>query len=158
MASRYVAITHTAMAAQLEGIGFFPLNLSGCVEFVWQRNVESKSGKHFPYAVRVYSSVDKRTGMTRDCGADAIRVVLMDLESGRALKLKSGKGKAGQRIYRTKNALPTLVERCREYFGKVIHDGCPKCGSVMAERAGKNGNFLGCTKYPACNGTKKLES
>ena len=158
MASRYREITHTAMAAHLESIGFFPLNLNGCVEYVWQRNVESKQGKQYPYAVRVYSSVDKRTGLTRDCGSDAIRVVLMDLKTGRALKLKSGKGKAGQRIYRTQNALPTLTERCREYFSKVIHDGCPKCGSVMAERGGRNGKFLGCTKYPACNGTKQLES
>ena len=158
MASRYREITHTEMSAHLEGIGFFPLNLSGCVEFVWQRTVETKGGKKFPYAVRVYSSVDKRTGMTRDCGADAIRVVLMDLETGRALKLRSGKGKAGQRIYRTKNALPTLTERCREYFTKVIKDGCPKCGAVMAEREGKNGKFYGCTKYPACNGTKPVES
>lgn len=157
MASRYTEIDHSDMADTLEGIGFEPANQPGCVEYIWQREVVSTSGKKFPYAVRVYSSVDKRTGRTRDCGTDAIRVVLMDLESGRALKLKGGKGKAGQRIYRTKNALPTLVERCREYFGKVIHDGCPKCGSVMAERAGKNGKFLGCTKYPVCNGTKTIE-
>jgi len=156
MASRYTEIRHDEMADLLEGIGFEPRNQSGCVEYVWERNVVSKSGKTFPYAVRVYSSVDKRTGVTRDCGADAIRVVLMDLESGRAMKLKTGKGKAGQRIYRTKNALPTLKERCREYFVKVIQDGCPKCGAVMAERAGKNGSFLGCTKYPVCKGTKPI--
>lgn len=154
MKSRYVEINHTAMSAHLENMGFSLLNLTGCVEFVWQRNVETKSGKKFHYAVRVYSSVDKRTGVTRECGSDAIRVVLMDLETGSAMKLKSGKGKAGQRIYRTKNALPNLKDRCREYFRKVIHEGCPECGAVMAERGGKYGKFMGCTKYPECTGIR----
>lgn len=157
MTSRYVEIKHDEMAEVLESIGFSNVDVKGCVEFVWERQVEDTAGNEFPYAVRVYSSVDKRTYITRDCGADAIRVVLMDLDTGRALKLKSGKGKAGQRIYRTKNALPTLKERCREYFIKVIRDGCPKCGAVMAERSGKNGNFMGCTKFPKCNGSRNIE-
>ena len=157
MTSRYVEISYEKMNETLESIGFSKVYPKGVIEYVWERQVEDTAGKEFPYAVRVYSSVDARTMTTRDCGADAIRVVLMDLATGRALKLKSGKGKAGQRIYRTKNALPTLKERCREYFIKVIREGCPKCGAVMAERAGKNGKFLGCTKYPECNGTRKVE-
>ena len=157
MKSRYVEIKYDKMAQTLEDIGFSAVNVSGCVEYVWERQVEDTAGKEFPYTVRVYSSVDKRTNTTRDCGADAIRVVLMDLETGRAMKLKTGKGKAGQRIYRTKSALINLKARCREYFVKVIQDGCPECGAVMAERAGKFGNFLGCTKFPACKGTRKIE-
>lgn len=34
---------------------------------------------------------------------------------------------------------------------------CPECGAPMAERNGKYGNFWGCTKYPECKGTRKME-
>lgn len=33
---------------------------------------------------------------------------------------------------------------------------CPKCGSEMLLRLGKNGYFLACSKYPKCKGTKKI--
>lgn len=35
---------------------------------------------------------------------------------------------------------------------------CPKCGSPMVERTGKNGRFYGCSRYPACKGTRNIES
>ena len=31
---------------------------------------------------------------------------------------------------------------------------CPKCGSNMRLRKGKNGEFWGCTQYPNCRGTR----
>jgi len=149
MKSRYVEINHTQMAAFMEGeLGFFSVNQPGCGEFVWARNVETKSGKQFPYVVQVFSSVDKRRGTTRDCGEDAIRVVITDTETARHYPLG--------RVYRTKNALPNLKKKCREAFIRIIHEGCPKCGSLMTERKGKHGKFLGCTKYPTCTGTKQL--
>lgn len=33
---------------------------------------------------------------------------------------------------------------------------CPKCQSGMVKRMGKNGDFLGCSTYPKCNGTAKI--
>jgi DNA topoisomerase-1 len=33
---------------------------------------------------------------------------------------------------------------------------CPKCGSPMVERTGKNGRFYGCSRYPACKGTRNI--
>lgn len=33
---------------------------------------------------------------------------------------------------------------------------CPYCGSDLIERKGKYGNFLGCSKFPKCRYTKKL--
>jgi DNA helicase-2/ATP-dependent DNA helicase PcrA len=32
---------------------------------------------------------------------------------------------------------------------------CPKCGSSMVKRYGKRGPFMGCSRYPRCNGTAK---
>jgi ssDNA-binding Zn-finger/Zn-ribbon topoisomerase 1 len=34
---------------------------------------------------------------------------------------------------------------------------CPKCGAMMGERVGRYGRFLGCSKYPRCNGSRDLE-
>lgn len=155
--SRYVPISETEMRDLLETqMGFEQIRLDGTIELVFQRQVSSKSGKTFPYAVRVYSSI--AYGGSRECGEDAIRVVLVDLETGRAMKvLGEGKGKAGKRIYRTKSAMTNLRERCRDYFRHVFSHSCPKCGKVMAVRTGRNGKFLGCSNYPECDGTKQLE-
>lgn len=37
------------------------------------------------------------------------------------------------------------------------HTTCPKCGSELAKRKGKYGEFLGCVKYPDCKYTYRLE-
>ncbi len=34
---------------------------------------------------------------------------------------------------------------------------CPKCGSPMVKRSGQRGEFWGCSKYPACNGTRNID-
>jgi hypothetical protein len=33
---------------------------------------------------------------------------------------------------------------------------CPRCGAKLVVRHGKNGDFLGCSKYPACRYTENL--
>jgi hypothetical protein len=33
---------------------------------------------------------------------------------------------------------------------------CPKCGAPMRKQSGKFGNFLSCSKYPECKGTRNL--
>jgi hypothetical protein len=155
--SRYVPISADEMVNLMDEMGFTQVYFDGTVEMVFERQVEGKSGRTYPYAVRVYTSVT-RSG-SRDCGEDAIRVVLVDLETNRPMKVmgEGKKGKAGRRIYRTKSALVNLKERCRDYFRHVMLHSCPKCGKVMAIREGRNGQFLGCTNYPECNGTKPME-
>ena len=34
---------------------------------------------------------------------------------------------------------------------------CPDCGSKMISRKGKYGIFWGCSKFPACKGTRDSE-
>ncbi len=41
---------------------------------------------------------------------------------------------------------------------KHLHSTCPKCGSPMREKTGRYGAFLGCSNYPACNGSQPLSS
>lgn len=41
-------------------------------------------------------------------------------------------------------------------LGQIEVKKCPKCGSPMAKRNGKNGAFWGCTKYPQCDGLENI--
>ncbi|MDO9657432.1 DNA topoisomerase III [Glaesserella parasuis] len=41
-------------------------------------------------------------------------------------------------------------------MGNVEIKKCPKCGSPMTKRNGKNGLFWGCTKYPSCDGIENI--
>lgn len=158
---RYVPIDENEMRDLMTRIGFETISLPRTTELVFQRQIETTAGKKFPYAVRVYSSIAH--GNSRAVGEDAIRVVLVDLKAENPkfqfMKvLGEGTKKAGRRIYRTKSAMTTLETRCRDYFTHIIKNPCPKCGSAMAVRNTKGGQFLGCTKYHnGCRGTRELE-
>jgi DNA topoisomerase I len=41
---------------------------------------------------------------------------------------------------------------------EAIDEKCPKCEGPLAIRLGRNGRFIGCTKYPDCDYTRNLES
>jgi DNA topoisomerase-1 len=61
-----------------------------------------------------------------------------------------------------KDILPPPRERKAKAAGPQVEvaEPCPECGSspmvVRQSRFGRGGQFLGCTKYPKCKGTKKL--
>lgn len=68
--------------------------------------------------------------------------------------------------------LRTLCERCNigksdkleedivfdESFENNESMQCPKCGSKLILRHGKNGDFYGCSNFPKCKFTKNIES
>ena len=154
--TRYVEISETDMRNMLETeMGFKQVFKDGTTELLFERPVEKKTGEVYNYSVRVYSSITPYDGKSRGVGEDAIRVVLMDNTSGYPVKIKgeSKKQSAGSRIYRTKNALPNLRERCREYFKYVFSHACPSetCeNGLMIKRKGSYGEFYGCNQYPTC--------
>ncbi len=39
---------------------------------------------------------------------------------------------------------------------KVLDEKCPKCGHALAIKHGRNGKFIGCTNFPACDFTKSI--
>jgi len=166
MGTRYVPISEEEMNALLvDKLGFEDVtHRVEAKERVFERQVVSKNGVEFPFAVRVYSTIE--FGGSRGCGEDAIRVVLIDLEEEnpkfRFKKvLGEGKGKAGRRIHRTKNAMKNLEERIKDYFRHIILNQCPKCGSLMAirERRADGKKFLSCTKWHTtkCNGSRDIQ-
>ncbi len=38
-----------------------------------------------------------------------------------------------------------------------LDENCPKCGSPLSIRLGRNGRFIGCTSYPDCDYTRNLD-
>lgn len=38
----------------------------------------------------------------------------------------------------------------------VLEENCPKCGSKLAIKHGRNGKFIGCTNFPNCDFTKSI--
>ena len=102
--------------------------------------------------VRVFSSIDKRTNESRDCGEDAIRVVMWDVEAGKPIG-------GEKRTHRT----PGWDERMVKKIAKMLvswrkfDKTCPSCGSSMAQREGPYGEFWGCTSYPNCKQTAQIE-
>lgn len=62
-----------------------------------------------------------------------------------------------EREERQKEYEKKRLERYRWELEHTSLEKCPLCGSVMYIREGKYGEFLGCSKYPNCKGTKKIK-
>ena len=150
MTSRYRSISHDAFASLMAEMGFSKVYPPNTVEYVFERVVTNGPHPSDRFKVRIYSSIDLRTGTTRESGSDAIRVILFDTALGRGvvdLPL----------VMRTENALANVKARARTAWGYVMNANhhCD-CGSLMAVRTGKRGTFLGCTSYPTCQSTRPL--
>jgi hypothetical protein len=115
--------------------------------------MQALRGDGFRYAIRIYSSVDRRTNTTRNSGQDAIRVTLFDLFKERPVKVE-------KRVNRTQNALVNMRARAREMWQYVSNkkNVCPSCQSLLVKRTAKRTRkqFLGCSSYPECKHTQDL--
>lgn len=104
--------------------------------------------------LKVYSSVDKRTGYSRDIGGDAIRIVLAD-------NFSEPKHAAFRRINRIQNWEWNLRLRISEALSFLGFDiSCPKCGKELFMRRNSNTNerFLSCSSWPECTGSRNYAS
>lgn len=92
--------------------GFEAIPLQNCKETVYQIPSDKPEIK-----IRIYSSIDIRTNITRDIGSDAIRIVFWDIKNDRPL----GKGK---KIYRTegKTTIQERIQNRINNFMKTVRD------------------------------------
>jgi hypothetical protein len=97
--------------------------------------------------LRVYSTLRKHDNEPRKSGDDAIRVVLYDKTRR---KIVDG----AKRTHRTKNWRQNLKKRVKKMRNRGRQMSRCKCGGIMIPR----GNFLGCSNYPDCQNTQKLNS
>ncbi len=49
------------------------------------------------------------------------------------------------------------IKNIKEMEQKVKEGICPRCGGNLIERKGKYGSFKGCSNYPKCKFTQKIE-
>lgn len=102
--------------------------------------------------LRVFSSIDKRTGEGRPKGQDAIRTTIWSLEWDRPI----GGRTRTHRIKTWRNNLKKKIDSLlHDWRGEVTR--CGECGNWMVVREGRYGEFLGCLGYPECDNTKEIE-
>jgi hypothetical protein len=142
MASRYTPFTLAQFTEVMDRLGFNRIEIAGTHEYVFERAFEETR-----FSIRIYSSITVGTSVTRECGADAIRITIFDR--------KLGKQTYSQVVHRTQNALTNLVTKAREAHAYKNAHKCT-CGSLMVERSGKGRKFLGCTAFPECKQTRQV--
>lgn len=64
--------------------------------------------------------------------------------------------------FETRDTVASHINYAKEqkysYESKIYNRICPRCGGQLVERDGRYGPFLGCSNYPRCNFTHKIES
>ncbi len=96
------------------------------------------------FFIKVYSSVDRRTGVTRDVGEDAIRLVA---SQGADFALKPIRPRF-TRVNRVMTWRDNLRKRIYTILQSVGNDlQCHSCGGQMVVRSKSGENFLGCDNY-----------
>ncbi len=104
--------------------------------------------------VKVFSSIDTRTNISREYGSDALRVVLYNNKINRPISSphKSHiKRMKNWRLY-LKSAITELKNKV-EFYNRT----CPKCGNPLVHRISKRGDFFGCSSYPQCIYTEPFD-
>lgn len=105
----------------------------------WVYETDSSEGK---FIMRVYSSVDKRSNESREKDSDAIRLVVLDDDSGRPVM----KEKRTNRIKTWKKNLKKKISNISDRKDEL--NFCDKCGRVMLILENDDGDkFLGCSGW-----------
>ena len=150
--AKYYPITQQEMAAFLEGQGFRPMALPNVSELVWGKRVD-RGGQAL--SLRVYSGIS-RSGNSRECGKDAIRVQVFHRDAdGTVVRVGTSK-----RVHRVKGWKKNLQQRI-DTWHEALGPACPKCGAPMVLRTPPKGEnwqpFYGCVRWrpqgEGCNGT-----
>lgn len=156
MSGTYTEITESEMESLLcDELGFRKAASfgEGANEKVYDYQFDTKSGERL--AIVVYSSIDERSGVSRDSGSDAIRVVLM---------WRNTEGFEWKAIGSTKrvNRIGTWRKNLRKRLSgwkDMLEGRCGDCGAPLTIRRGQHGKFLGCARYHSsdCNYTENYD-
>lgn len=162
---RFVAVPAARLLGELREIG-------GLVTARGGRFVEAVHGKEVVVdvappspalaIVRVYTSLERGASEVRDCGADAVRLIVGVPGEGAKLRpleeatkiLRTAPQGAEDRVA---TFLARLREAVRQAYGRAREvPACPQCGRAMGLRTTRDGSrrFYGCVGYPECRGTR----
>ena len=127
MAAIYTPIRIGEMHKVLQELGFEQKDPDGrCWEHVYERH-----SANYHCTIRIYTSIDIRTSVTRECAKDAIRMVVIN-EAGYPVKEK-GQSKSVT-INRTQNALTRIRDRYEELRDWAKAHTCRTCYHPLVER------------------------
>lgn len=165
MSGRFVAIPADRLLGELRAIG-------ASVEAHGGRFIEGKQGREVVVdvvppggraMVRVYTSLAVGATNARECGEDAVRVLV-----GVDMPTKFQPLTSSRKILRTAPAdaadrIAAFLERLRGAIREAYDSArrtpcCHLCGRAMAKRAtrDKSREFLGCIGYPECKATRGI--
>ena len=101
-------------------------------------------------AIWIYSTINPKSGVSRDRGEDAIRMVLMYKNTKAVMK--------ESKTLRTSNWKKNLESKIKKLTERTTEYRCP-WGHPLVKRKGKGGkgSFYGCATYPDCKYTYKGE-
>ena len=160
---RFVAVPADRLLAELREIGTLVTGKGG-------RFIEGKQGREVVVdvvppggraMVRVYTSLAAGAAEVRDCGDDAVRIVVgvdtperfRPLDESRKILRTAPQGAED----RVAVFLGRLRGAIREAYGQArAVPTCPLCGRAMGHRTTKDKtrSFFGCVGYPECRGTR----
>lgn len=130
-------------------------------EIVWEFQPRNRTA-----FVRVYTTLAVGGSEVRDCGKDAVRIVVGATVGDRfkplapPRKMLRTAPKMDTEQARVESFLDRLEGALRESYTFAVRDlpTCPQCNSVMARRKGKHGDFFGCVTFPECRGTRQISA
>jgi hypothetical protein len=101
-------------------------------------------------SIWVYSTINPKSGMSRERGADAIRMVLMYKNTKAVMK--------ESKTLRTSNWAKNLEDKIKDLTEKTTEYRCP-WGHPLIKRSGRGGkgSFYGCANFPDCTYVYKGE-
>jgi len=115
--------------------------------------------------VRLYTTLAAGESVARDCGEDAVRIVVGTLVEGKFRTLAEPRKmlrtapQDPEHHVRVRSFLDRLTEALRLAYGVAQKVPlCPLCQGPMATRStrDKSRSFYGCLKYPQCRGTRPV--
>ena len=135
----------------------------GLGKFILYENPENNY-KEYVYSLqlqaglilRIFSSVDIKTGSSRSVGTDAIRIVPVAFVKKKTSYWKYLK-KVEKRTNRTTNWKENLYQNLLRVITN-ISDGykAGKCGHILVKRSSRFGEFWGCINFPSCRHKENL--
>jgi hypothetical protein len=167
MGTRYVEIPAVRFIEKLEKAGEAVKDKGGSFGWIVQgreRVFELRPPDSQAF-VRIYTTLALNVETARDCGEDAVRIVVL---VPHPLAVTEGKYRAVREPVKILRTAPQnspdrvgyFLERMMASVRGAYQDArnipsCPDCLSPMVLREGKFGKFYGCLRYPQCTAKRK---
>lgn len=137
---------------ETEGLGT-EATRAGLIQSLFDKGFVAKKGKQIVPTAEGMMLIDNLPNVLKDPGLTALWEQALNQIAEGSMSLETFMQKQEAFIRHLMNQSRQSGVR----LGTVEIKKCPKCGSPMVKRNGKNGMFWGCTKYPDCDGLENID-